>query len=137
MKFIYDLYGKKGHTSACENLRLKINQGCESKIPLPRTSPISAFHMKRVHLQVMVWKAADKIAPPTAAAYIRKFGWEVRGGVVSPANYIGSPAPAQVMRELSCGCRLEQVCIGEACCFFQLCLILILDVFVTFTSVRY
>ena len=52
----------------------------------------------------------------TAAADISKLGtWEVRGGVVSPAIHTGSPVPAQIMRELSCGCRSEQACVEVAC----------------------
>ena len=71
--------------------------------------------MKRAHLQVTIWKAADKRTPPTAAADVSKFGWEVQGGLLSPAIHTGPPAPAPVMRELSRGCRSEQACVGEAC----------------------
>ena len=38
-----------------------------------------------------MWKAAGKRDPPTAAADISKFGWEVRGGVVSQAIHTRSP----------------------------------------------
>ena len=98
----------------------KIYQKCKSKMPpikaLPPTSPNFALHMKRAHLRVMMWKAAAKKAPPTAVADISKFGSEVRYGVVFiPAIHTGSPPPAQVMRELSCGCRSEQTCVGGSC----------------------
>ena len=66
---------------------------------LPHTTVNSALHMKRAHHQVMVWNAVER-APSTSAADISKFGWEVRCGEVSPAIHTGSPASAQVMREL-------------------------------------
>ena len=44
---------------------------------LPPTSHNFALHMKRAHLQILMWKAANKRPPPTAAADISKFGWEV------------------------------------------------------------
>ena len=71
--------------------------------------------MKYAHLQVMLWEAADKRAPRDEAADNSKFVWEVWGGVVSPAIHTCSAAPAQVMRELSCGCRSEQACVRGAC----------------------
>ena len=51
---------------------------------LPPTSPNFALHMKRARLHVLMWKAAAKRAPPTAAAAanISKVGWEVRDGAV-------------------------------------------------------
>ena len=61
--------------------------------------------MKHAHLQVMLWEAADKRASPDEAADNSKFVWEVRGGVFYPAIHTGSTA--QVMRELSRGCRHE------------------------------
>ena len=70
--------------------------------------------MNRTHLHVMMWNAAAKRAPPTAAAAanISKVGWEVRDGVVFiPAIHTGSPV--QVMRELLCGCRSEQARVVE------------------------
>ena len=82
---------------------------------LPPTSRNYTLHMKHAHLQVMLWEAADKTAAPDKAADNSKFVWEVRGGVVSPVIHTGSAAPAQVMRELSCGCRSEQACVRGAC----------------------
>ena len=65
--------------------------------------------MKRAYFHVMMWKAAAERAPPTAGAYISKFGVEVQDGVVFiPAIHTGSPVPAEVMRELSCGCSAGQ-----------------------------
>ena len=88
IKFLYHLYGNIFPTKV-----------------MPPTSPNFALHMKRAHHQVTRGKLLIKRVPPTAAAYIGKFGWNVRGGVVSPAIHTGSPALAQVKRELSCGCR--------------------------------
>ena len=52
--------------------QIKIYQRCKSNMPPSKASaPTSsnfALHMKRAHLHVMMWKAAAKRAPPTAAA---------------------------------------------------------------------
>ena len=104
---------RKGNLIA---LRLLRNNDYPLLRSLPPTSPNFALHMKRAHLHVMMWKAAAKRALPTAAAAanISKVGWEVRdGSVFIPAIHTGSPV--QVMRELSCGCRSEETCVGGAC----------------------
>ena len=83
---------------------------------LPPTPPNFALHMKRAYFHVIMWKAAAERVLHTAVADINKFKLEVRDGVVFiPAIHTGSPPPAQVMRELSCGCRSERTCVGGAC----------------------
>ena len=42
---------------------------------LPPTESNMALHVKRAHLQVLLWKAADKPDPPSVS--ITDYGWEV------------------------------------------------------------
>jgi hypothetical protein len=49
---------------------------------LPPTENNLLLHMRRAHLQMMLWKAADQQGPPQVD--IKLFGWEVKGGIPSP-----------------------------------------------------
>ena len=50
---------------------------------LPPTEANMLLHMKRVHLQVTLWKAADRQGPPILD--IIKFGWDIKSGLPSPS----------------------------------------------------
>ena len=53
---------------------------------LPPTDNNLQLYVLRAHLQIMLWKAADKRHPPVAARDICRFGWDVKeGGVVTPS----------------------------------------------------
>ena len=77
---------------------------------LPPTSLNFTLHMKLLIKRAPLDEAADN-----SKWEVQVGGWEVRGGVVSPAIHTGLAAPAQVMRELSCGCRSEKACVKRAC----------------------
>ena len=47
--------------------------------------------MKRDHLQVMLWKAADRQGPPILD--ITNFGWDMKSGLPSPSDDTGPAAP--------------------------------------------
>jgi len=59
----------------------------------------------------MLWKAADKIAPPDEANDIAKFGWEMKDGVPIPEIAQGNPAPAELIDVVQCSCQA----LGKAC----------------------
>ena len=50
---------------------------------LPPTEANMLLHMKIVHLQVTLWKAADRQGPPILD--ITKFGWDMKSGLPSPS----------------------------------------------------
>ena len=55
---------------------------------LPPTDQSLAYHVKRAHLQALIWKAADQQSPPVVD--INQFGWEMKDGTPHP---IASNAP--------------------------------------------
>ena len=57
---------------------------------LPQTEANMLLHM-RVHLQVMLWKAADRQGAPISD--ITKFGWDMKSGLPSPSLDTGHAAP--------------------------------------------
>jgi hypothetical protein len=77
---------------------------------LPPTDVNLAFHIRRAHLQMMLWKAADKTEPPDVE--ITNYGWEVTdNGDVKPSLSKEPAAPDKLMDVISCSCRAE----GSAC----------------------
>lgn len=110
--FFCALYGQKKGTSM-NTARYEIF--CRRKNPpplksLPPTDSNLAFHIQRAHLQMKLWKAADKAAPPSVQ--ITDHGWEVHGdGQVMPAMCKKPIAPGNLMDVISCSCQAE----GKAC----------------------
>ena len=49
---------------------------------LPPTGLNLMLHALRAHLQVLLWKAADKLDPPQITQDITKFGWDITDGVM-------------------------------------------------------
>ena len=76
---------------------------------LPPTEANMLLHMKRVHLQVTLWKAADRQGPPILD--ITKFGWDMKSGLPSPSLDTGPAAPDCLIDIISCGCKAA----GKAC----------------------
>ena len=76
---------------------------------LPPTEANMLLHMKRVHLQVTLWKADDRQGPPILN--ITKFGWDMKSGLPSPSLDIGPIAPDGLIDIISCGCKAA----GKAC----------------------
>ena len=58
---------------------------------LPPTEANMLLHMKRVHMQVTLWKAADRQGPPILDS--TKFGWDMKSGLPSPSLDTGPAAP--------------------------------------------
>ena len=76
---------------------------------LPPTETNLYLHVRRAHLQTMLWKAADQQGPPHMG--IAKFGWEVKEGIPSPCIATGIHAPQGLIDVINCGCKAE----GKAC----------------------
>ena len=76
---------------------------------LPPTEANLLLHMKRVHLQVTLWKAADRQGHPILD--ITKFGWDMKSGLPSPSLDTGPAAPDGLIDIIRCGCKAS----GKAC----------------------
>ena len=76
---------------------------------LPPTDKNLYLHVRRAHLQMLIWKAADKQGPPNVS--ITEYGWEVKDGMICPCIDVVPPGPPLLMNVLSCGCRAK----GKAC----------------------
>ena len=68
---------------------------------LPPTEANMLLHLKRVHLQVMLWKAADRQGPPILD--ITKFGWDRKSGLPSSSLDNDPAAPDGLIDVISSG----------------------------------
>ena len=111
-QFFAALYGQPS-TVTMNEARRRIYTRKKGKpiriMALPPTDSNLDFHVMWAHLQMKLWKAADKQGPPNLD--ITKFGWTIKDGVPSPSFSTVSPAPSGLIDVLSCGCKAE----GKAC----------------------
>ena len=104
MDFLSILYS--GHLAESLNdLRFKLFS--KRKEPpkiktLPPTTKAAIEHVKRARLQVLTWRAADQIDPPSAD--ISAFGWKMEGGIHVPVRG-AVVAPKELLQLVACGCK--------------------------------
>ncbi len=69
--------------------------------------------MQRAHLQMLLWKAADKSDPPDVQ--LTDYGWDVKEHeYVMPAISREPPAPSKLVDVIRCSCNAEgNVCSGS------------------------
>jgi len=116
-RFFAAMYGQPPGTSM-NVARYQIysrKQGKPMRImALPPTETNLFLHVRRAHLQMMLWKAADQQGPPHVD--ITRFRWEVNDGIPSPSFDTDPPAPPGLIDVISCGCKAEgKACSTEAC----------------------
>ena len=80
------LYGQPSGSSMTQaryNLYTR-TQGKRMRImSLPPTDLKLFLHVKRAHLQMLLWKAADQLGPPDVS--ITEYGWEIQDGQMCPS----------------------------------------------------
>ena len=72
---------------------------------LPPTSANLFQHVLRAHLQVMLWKAADQLSPPSESVDISKFGWKLKDDIPIPVIAQSEPAPPGLIDVIRCQCK--------------------------------
>ena len=110
--FFLKLYGQenaKDLNQARYNIYKKRKNKANLKT-LPPTDPNLRKHTLRGHLQVILWKSADKFEPPKITQDISEYGWSTKDGVM-PVIAQQPIAPPKLLDVISCGCRSE----GKAC----------------------
>ena len=77
---------------------------------LPPTDSNLQLHVRRAHLQMMPWKAADQRHPPVNSRDIRRFGWDVKECVAN------APVAHGLLDVVSCSCSSERKACSEKRC---------------------
>ena len=102
-QFFVALYGQPSGSSMTQ-ARYKLytrTQGKRMRImSLPPTDLKLFLHVKRAHLQMLLWKAPDQLGPPDVS--ITEYGWEIQDGQICPSIYSGPPGPPLLMNVISC-----------------------------------
>ena len=117
--FFPALYGQK-KTNSLNTARYKMYMSRKRPPPLKKLPPTDSnlqLHVPRAHLQIMLWKAADKGHPPVDARDIRRFGWDVNeGGVVTPSVSNAPVAPHGLLDVVSCSSSAERKACSDKRC---------------------
>lgn len=82
---------------------------------LPPTTQSAAEHIKRARLQVLLWRAADKTAPPAYLFNISLFGWQILDNIPVPVYGNSEIAPKSVLQLIACRCKSEPKCSRNSC----------------------
>ena len=75
---------------------------------LPQTDDSIAQHLKRDHIQAMLWKAPDRNQPPNVC--LGDYGWDMSAGTPSPVRASKHVEPPELMKVIACSCRSDTPC---------------------------
>ncbi len=118
LPFFRTLYQQPPETSM-ESARFNLfakKKNTPKIMALPPTSDNLSYHVLRAHLQVMLWKAADQLAPPSESTDITNFGWEIHEGIPVPKLSQNDPVPPNLMDVIQCKCKAKgNKCSSLAC----------------------
>ena len=104
------LYGATCDTTM-NALRYKI---CSTRLnvrrlkSLPQTDDSLALHLKRDHIQAMLWEAPDRNQPPNVC--LGDYGWDISAGTPSPVRASKHVEPPGIMKVIACSCRSDTPC---------------------------
>ena len=113
--FISSLYGGMSGEDL-DHLRYKIFS--EKRDPpkirnLPPTNEAAAHHIKRAHLQTLLWAAAEQQSPPKVDS--TKFGWKKSGNTLIPVPGANAVAPPELLKVVACSCKSDTPCTSNRC----------------------
>ena len=81
---------------------------------LPVTDPALDEHIKRAHLQIMLWKVAYQTHPPIVS--LKEFCWHVEAdGVPKPSPGISAVVAPELMEVITCSCCSVLPCYRNSC----------------------
>jgi len=110
-KFISILYKERLTHTSMNHHRHSIFVSTKNTPTIKRLPPTDLAlneHIKRAHLQTMLWKAADKDEPPVVN--ITEFGWDVIEGVPTSRTGVSQCAPPQPMKFVACERSGQSAC---------------------------
>ena len=115
--FFAVLYGQPTGTSMTQaryNLYTRKQAKPLRILLLPPTDTNLYLHVRRTHLQMLLWKAADQQGSPDVS--IADYGWKIDDGITCPSTDSGPPGPPLLMNVISCRCRAKDKACKEGNC---------------------
>lgn len=82
---------------------------------LPPTNESAAEHIKRARITVLLWRSADKIAPPASTANISLYGWKIENDIPVPDYGKIEIAPKCILKQAACKCKALSPCSRGKC----------------------
>ena len=113
--FFAHLYGSN-ESSTMNSLRHKIFLSSKSAPEiktLPPTDEALTYHILRAHVQVLLWKSAMDISPPSLV--ITDWGWEREYDCLIPIIGVKEVAPPDLLKIVACGCSTQRPCSRNSC----------------------
>ena len=80
---------------------------------LPPTDDSLVLHLKRAHIQAMLWKAVDRNQPPNVD--LCDYGWEMSAGTPSPVRASKPVGPPELLKVIACRCSSDTPCRRNNC----------------------
>ena len=104
--FLLKLYSAYAHTKTLDEVRftlylkkMKTSLSTFDLASLPPTSSAAKFHAYSAYFAVQEW-----LGNPAKLEAI-KWGWQLCDGMINPVFNDREPAPPQILRMISCGCK--------------------------------
>ena len=122
--FVTACYGCKGNNLSDARYEVWLTKTGKRKISrlpplksLPPTSEAFAENVKRVHLQVCIWKHAMDSDPPNLDPTLHGWQKEVPSKSLIPVPNSAStkPAPTEILEMIRCGCASDEPCQTARC----------------------
>ena len=110
-------YGQPTGTSMTQaryNLYTRKQRKPTRRILLPPTDTNLYLNVRRAHLQMLLWKAADQQGPPDVST--SQYCWKIDDGITCPRTDSGPPGPPLLMDVISCRCRAKDKACKEGNC---------------------
>ena len=107
-QFFAALHGQPTGTSMTQaryNLYIRKQGKPQRILLLPPTDTNLYLHVRRAHLQMLLWKAADQQGSPDVS--IAEYGWKIDDGITCPSIDSGPPGPPLLINVISCRCRAK------------------------------
>jgi hypothetical protein len=80
---------------------------------LPSTDDAAVQHVRRAHLQAILWKAAEDTNPPPVN--IQQYGWKTADSKPEPEYGIREIAPKELLKVVACSCKAATACLHNSC----------------------
>ena len=89
----------------------------QDKVFHPPQNVQSSISSVRACLQVLIWRAADKTAPPefTVNQSLSSFGWKMEEDILVSNHCCADIAPKSFLQLVACGCKSASPCSRSSC----------------------
>ena len=112
--FVCRLYRPDTDKTSINDVRVtSFRQATKSLDSLPPTQDALQQHIRRAHLQTLIWKRA--LEPCPVLPHPEECGWHLEEGILEPTFMTKEPVSATCLQLAYCGCSSERPCRTQRC----------------------